>query len=146
MKKVQLIFLIILMSIALLGCEYVKYYQTDKFDLLNFNHGISILGYREGYHSEDLVIHDEITFFNAKTGKNQTVIISAIDTRAFQNMNLRSVVIIASDNSEFNTILSYAFADNENLASVILPQSIAQVNQYAFANNPKLESIDLHDL
>ncbi len=146
MKKVQLIFLIILMSIALLGCEDVKYYESEQIKIISFNTALYVYGFREGYHTEDLVIYDEVTYFNKRSGTHETDFLFGIWYKAFQNAGLRSVTIITSDNSEFNDISSYAFSDNENLKSVILSPSIDSIGFYTFAKNPKLESIDLNDL
>jgi hypothetical protein len=146
MKKVQMILLVILMSTTLFGCEDVKYYESEQIEIISFNTSLYVNGFREGYHAEDLVIYDEVTYFNKRTGANETNSLLGVWYNAFKNAGLSSVTIITSENSEFDWISNYAFSDNENLKSVIMSPSIDTIGLYSFAKNPKLESIDLNNL
>lgn len=66
MNKTLLCVLAILLVIALMGCESIEYYETNQFDLLIFNGNISIVGYKDGYYSEDLVIDEIVTYYNVR--------------------------------------------------------------------------------
>lgn len=146
MKKYILLILLLLLSFALTGCEEVRYPNTPQFKLYIFNGYISITGFNDDYCTEDLVIEEQVTFYCEQHKRNETGYVSNVHDNAFQNKGLKSVMICDSENSKFDNILSYAFADNPDLVEVILPHTIFTITDFAFANNPSLETIDLHNV
>lgn len=146
MNKTLLCVLAILLVIALMGCESIEYYETNQFDLLIFNGNISIVGYKDGYYSEDLVIDEIVTYYNARTNKEESGYIGSVEESSFQNIDLKTITINISENSIFNDIYDYAFADNQNLTSVILLNTIYSIGNFVFANDTSLEVIDLKNV
>ena len=74
----------------------------------------------------------KITF----SGENNLIIVSQ---NAFENCDLRGTL----DLSSVCVISDYAFAGNQKLDKVILPESILSVGQYAFAGCKKLSSVEV---
>jgi uncharacterized lipoprotein YehR (DUF1307 family) len=146
MKKSLLFVVALMLTLSLLGCESIEYYETNQFNLLVFNDNISIVGYKEGYYSEDLVIDEIVTYYNTRTNKEENGYIGSVEEGAFQNINLKTITINISDNSILNDIYDYAFADNENLISVILYSTIYSIGHFVFANDTSLEVIDLKNV
>ncbi len=146
MKRFTKIIIIIGLMFLLASCDSIEHHETDQFELLIFNGNISIVGYKEGYYSEDLVIDQMVTYYNTKTGKLKSGYINRIDDNAFQNEDIASIKINPSENSIFNQILDYAFADNYNLTRVELPPSILEISNFVFSNSVSLQSIDLQNV
>ena len=93
MKRFTKIILIIGLLFLLVSCESIEHYETDQFELLIFNGNISIVGYKEGYYSEDLVIDQMVTYYNSKTGKLKSGYINRIGDNAFRNKDITSIKI-----------------------------------------------------
>ena len=74
----------------------------------------------------------KITF----SGENNLIIVSQ---NAFENCDLRGTL----DLSSICVISDYAFAGNQKLDKVILPESVLSVGQYAFAGCKKLSSVEV---
>lgn len=146
MKQTLLCVLTILLAITLMGCESIEYYETNQFELLIFNGNISIVGYKDGYYSEDLVIDEIVTYYNTRTNKEENGYIGSVGESSFQNIDLKTITINISENSILNDIYDYAFADNENLTSVVLLSTIYSIENFVFANDTSLEVIDLKNV
>ncbi|MBQ1206470.1 MAG: leucine-rich repeat protein, partial [Clostridia bacterium] len=72
----------------------------------------------------------------ACSGEHKLIIVSQ---NAFENCDLRGTLDLGS----ICVISDYAFAGNQKLEKVILPESVLSVGQYAFAGCKKLASVDV---
>jgi len=146
MKRFTKIILIIGLLFLLVSCESIEHHETDQFELLIFNGNISIVGYKEGYYSEDLVIDGMVTYYNTKTGKQNSGYIDSLEDNSFRDLDIKTIAINISDNPFFVDILDYAFADNENLTSINIYGDIYSIRNFVFSNSVNLQSIDLQNV
>jgi hypothetical protein len=146
MKKIIILILTIILSTSLYGCETIEYYETDQFKLYIFNGIIYIDGYKEGYHSENLIIEESVIYYNTRTKQNEEGLVGGVNRGAFQNEGLKSITINVTEESFLTDIFSYAIANNEDLTSVTFKDTIVSIGNFVFANASSLTVIDLHDV
>ncbi|MFH2026315.1 MAG: leucine-rich repeat domain-containing protein [bacterium] len=146
MKKILLIVLSFAYMITLFGCDSIHDYETDQFIIHQFNYSYEITGYKDGYFDENLIISYDVVAFETGSSNEVHLVLNGISQNAFQNLDLLSISFDYYTRSEYWEISSYAFADNGNLTNVDFNGLLFYLDDFVFANDSNLESIDISNV
>lgn len=145
-KRLFLIIVVFLINLFLYSCENIEHPVSNEFKLKIFNDNISIMGFNDSYNEENLVINEEVRYYDKKDKEYKTGFVLRVEENAFRNKNLKSITFNVTEKSKFTQILDYAFADNKDLTPIILPKTIIEIGDYAFANSSSIEIINLIEI
>jgi len=145
-NRIFLIIVVLIINLFLYSCENIEYSVSNEFKLKIFNGNISIIGFNDDYYNENLVINEEVRYYDKKDKEYKTGFVLRVEENAFRKMNLKSITFNVTEKSKFTQILDYAFADNKDLTTIILPKTIIEIGDYAFSNDSSLETINLYEI